>query len=462
MRATTIIVAASVTLTNAFDFQLPFKVPFFKTAVETSPDVPTTPRIAIIGAGAGGSSAAFWIARAGLKEDVQVDVYEKNDYIGGRSTTVHPYGLKELDPIELGGSIFVRANKNMWRASQEFNLTLKDFKGDKGNTGFWDGQSLYLTVGDSWWDTLKMIWRYGLNSPRRTDSIVKSVVSRYLSLYEAQTHKFENITTLAEDLDFLEFTSKDTATYFDEQGVSPIFVNEVIEAATRVNYGQNADQIHALEGAVSLAATGATQVEGGNWQIFEHFLKNSTATIHLSTEVTSITRSLNSWLLTSSKSATPVRYDAIILAAPLHQTSIDLPPSITKQVPEQPYVRLHVTLLTTNSSSVNPEYLGLAANAKIPATLLTTYQGYRTGGLKPEFNSLSYHGKVKLGDREEWSVKIFSEEEITKEWLQKVFSGSVGWVHKKVWNAYPKLPPTTTFAPVKLADGFYYVNAFEP
>lgn len=30
------------------------------------------------------------------------------------------------------------------------------------------------------------------------------------------------------------------------------------------------------------------------------------------------------------------------------------------------------------------------------------------------------------------------------------------------WDAYPKLPPTTTFPPVKLDAGLYYVNAFEP
>ena len=30
------------------------------------------------------------------------------------------------------------------------------------------------------------------------------------------------------------------------------------------------------------------------------------------------------------------------------------------------------------------------------------------------------------------------------------------------WDAYPVLPPTDTFPPIKLAKGFYYVNAFEP
>ena len=48
--------------------------------------LPQSPRIAIIGAGAGGSSAAFWIAKAkeryGL--DVVVDIFERSDYVGGR------------------------------------------------------------------------------------------------------------------------------------------------------------------------------------------------------------------------------------------------------------------------------------------------------------------------------------------------------------------------------------------
>jgi prenylcysteine oxidase / farnesylcysteine lyase len=30
------------------------------------------------------------------------------------------------------------------------------------------------------------------------------------------------------------------------------------------------------------------------------------------------------------------------------------------------------------------------------------------------------------------------------------------------WDAYPVLPPVTTFPPIQLAKGLYYVNAFEP
>lgn len=51
---------------------------------------------------------------------------------------------------------------------------------------------------------------------------------------------------------------------------------------------QNVDEIHMLEGACSLAATGASSVKGGNFQIFENFLGRSDAKVHLNTTVCTI------------------------------------------------------------------------------------------------------------------------------------------------------------------------------
>lgn len=60
--------------------------------------------------------------------------------------------------------------------------------------------------------------------------------------------------------------------------------------------------------------------------------------------------------------------------------------------------------------------------------MLTTYEGVRKGGKEPEFNSLSYLGLVR---EDEWTVKIFSQQRISDEWLQNVFNGQVGWVYRK-------------------------------
>ncbi|KAJ7770829.1 Prenylcysteine lyase-domain-containing protein [Mycena maculata] len=442
-------------------FQLPFKVPFFNSSQQPlRPAVASKPRIAIIGAGAGGTSAAFWIAKAQERFgiDVEVDLYEKESYIGGRSTTVYPYENTSLPATELGASIFVKANKNLWRAVDEFNLTRRDFRDEKG-LGIWDGEKLLFTTSGgwwSWWDSAKALFRYGFQSPRRTQTFVSEMISQFLTLYSAETPKWDNITHLSSSLGWSELVSQSTSEYLKAEGVSNQFISELVEASTRVNYGQNADEIHALEGACSLAPTGASAVEGGNFQIFEQFLKHSRANVYINTSVNSISPAASGqWSLDSDRGSET--YRAIILAAPWHSTNIELPVSV--RISPQPYVHLHVTLFTTTLPSIPPQSFSLPASTKIPPMLLTTFEGARNGGPEPEFNSISYHGLIRDG---EWVVKIFSKARISDKWLSKMFDGEIGWVHRKEWDAYPVLPPTSSFPDVTLAHGLYYVNSFEP
>lgn len=98
MHITTAVVVACALAEVGHAFKLPFgiqlpwanahvnsqQLPLAISIEHEEPEVPSN-RIAIIGAGAGGSSAAFWIGKAkerwGL--DVEVDVFEANDYVGG-------------------------------------------------------------------------------------------------------------------------------------------------------------------------------------------------------------------------------------------------------------------------------------------------------------------------------------------------------------------------------------------
>ncbi|KAI0777409.1 FAD/NAD(P)-binding domain-containing protein [Trametes elegans] len=474
--------ASAIVPTYAFTFS------FFGSSQQTTLNrklpneaVTNTNRIAIIGAGAGGSSAAFWIAKAkeryGL--DVEVDVYEKNAFIGGRSTTVFPYEDESLEPVELGASIFVAANKNLQRAAKEFALDLVDFEDNANDvTGIWDGDVFVLTVGGNsvwsgWLDKIKLLWRYGYQAPTKTQAIVSTMLERFATLYDSTGPRWSNISSVVSELGWDEVTARSTSEYLDSQGIDKRWTRELIEAATRVNYGQNSDKIHALEGLCSVAADGGVSVKGGNWKIFESFVKESGANAFLNTTVTAISRdSADSPFVVETASSLENRsYRAVILAAPFHQTAIKVGPAIA-QVPEQPYVHLHVTLLSTSSPTPNPAYFKLGSSDKTPTTVLTTYNGVRErGGAEPEFNSLSYHGAIAGQDgtayknaqgEGEWVVKIFSKARVEDEWLKNMFDGKVGWVLRKEWDAYPVLPPTITFPPVKLAEGLYYVNAFEP
>lgn len=83
-------------------------------------------RVAIIGAGPGGSSTAFFLSKAQEKlqslgrenEGFEVTVFEREERIGGRTAVVHPYFDKSLPAIELGASIFADVNKNLKRAAK--------------------------------------------------------------------------------------------------------------------------------------------------------------------------------------------------------------------------------------------------------------------------------------------------------------------------------------------------------
>jgi hypothetical protein len=48
--------------------------------------------------------------------------------------------------MELGASIFVKANKNLWKASNEFNLTRRTLRDENYEIGIWDGEKLRISV----------------------------------------------------------------------------------------------------------------------------------------------------------------------------------------------------------------------------------------------------------------------------------------------------------------------------
>ena len=58
---------------------------------------------------------------------------------------MYPYNDTSLKPVELGASIFVDRNKNMVRATKEFDLEVKSFEVGK-ELGVWDGSQFLVTV----------------------------------------------------------------------------------------------------------------------------------------------------------------------------------------------------------------------------------------------------------------------------------------------------------------------------
>lgn len=87
--------------------------------------------IGVLGAGAAGASTAYYAHEFAASHllNVNTTVYERKSYVGGRSTTV--YALDDPnEPVELGASIFVRVNYNLYDAAQKFGLQMQSMGKD--------------------------------------------------------------------------------------------------------------------------------------------------------------------------------------------------------------------------------------------------------------------------------------------------------------------------------------------
>ncbi len=68
---------------------------------------------------------------------------------------------------------------------------------------------------------------------------VKSMIDRYLTLYSPSAAKpFHNISEVISSLDWEGLTAQTTSEYLDLQSIDRKWTRELVEAATRVNYGQ--------------------------------------------------------------------------------------------------------------------------------------------------------------------------------------------------------------------------------
>ncbi len=108
-------------------------------------------RIAIIGSGAAGSSAAFFLHKQLLtlahRDKVEITIYEKESKVGGRATIIHPYHDSKYDPVEIGASIYISANLHLVRAIKQFNLIREYREIDDNHVSYlYDGKTILVDM----------------------------------------------------------------------------------------------------------------------------------------------------------------------------------------------------------------------------------------------------------------------------------------------------------------------------
>jgi len=351
-------------------------------------------------------------------------------------------------------------------------------------------------------------------------NLVKTTVDSFLSLYSrsfvsSPLSPFTSYANFSTSFNLLPPAQQYASDFFAQEGVSELLTNELISAGTQVNYGTPINEIHGLGALVSLAANGAVSVKGGNKRIFEEFVLRSGADIRLETKVKEILKldgdekkrekgsnqGRAKWVIKTSDGKGGGVYDvsfaqtvsllrsrrqltlllqAVIMAAPFHQTGISIPQLASSHIPPpQPYVKLYITILLTNATHPLPSYFSLKDNSNVPNSIFSTFTTKQSSNetRKPSFNSLNYLKPLRweLGfpydptNSTVHVVKIFSSTSLlpnTTNELNDLFGeGNVLRVIEKEWLSYPKLSPIVDaekeLARVKLDEGLYYVNGME-
>ncbi|KAI1861499.1 hypothetical protein JX265_009466 [Neoarthrinium moseri] len=471
-------------------------------------------QVAIIGAGAAGSSTAYHIRKYANEEGIAVNItlFEKTSRIGGRTLTVNAYD-DVAQPVELGASIFVDVNHILCNATRDFNLPVISPGADEaGLLGIWDGDKfVYQQDSESWewWSLAKLFWKYG-TAPYYTRKLVHETVATFLKLYQEPYFPFRSLTTRAYELGLAKITGV-TGQQFLAQNKASCSIYPTRAASltlcTRVNYASNLAYIHGLSTMVSMAPEGAMAVAGGNWQIFSNMVLESGAHVYLNSSVASIKRTdgkspgstASKYMIQTTDAAAVdaepvgqgVEFDDVVIATPYQFSNIahedDL---IQHPIDKIPYATLHVTLFAS-PFRFSPAFFNQEPATEVPISVLTTLgEGEEPrpgseGAGKAGFFSATLV-KVVMNpktQRKEWVYKIFSPEAVTPEFLSSLLGVQIpdafvratdvedeeeydvvepiSWYHAVVFHPYPQELPRVTFQDPILREGLYYTSGIE-
>ncbi|XP_077161358.1 prenylcysteine oxidase 1 [Paroedura picta] len=427
-------------------------------------------RIAVIGAGIGGTSAAYFL-RQRFGKDVQIDVFERGD-VGGRLATVNLEG----EDYEAGGAVIHLLNLHMKHFVKELGLAVPKSQG--GLMGIYNGDE-FVFEESSWyiWNFVKLLWRYWLN-PLRMYMWVEEILDKFMRIYRYQAHDYafsssESLLHALGGAEFLQMLNQSVEESMQKSGFSQKFINEIVTSAMRVNYGQGAN-INGFVGAVSLAGAdnGLWSIEGGNKLVCTGLLYASKAKLIPGT-VISIeektrqngrsggTMQLYEVTYNSTSGLARDAYNIILIATPLNRkianiTFLNFNPPIAEF--SRPY---HQTVATFVHGHINSSFFGYQDPSYFNLHGIFTMENP-----KLFINSMGIVSPVK--DRKDASNpllgpqvwKIFSPQPLTREQMNLLFL-SYDTTTVKVWLAYPHYSPPEKCPPVILHRRMYYVNSIE-
>jgi len=310
--------------------------------------------------------------------------------------------------------------------------------------------------------------RYGLESALKLEYFVDNMLKSFTGIYSKLDNSDKYYKTVEEILKDMSPVSKTgevstemkdltSVTLKDKLvnlGVGDLLIDEMVTVATRVNYGQMPNSLHAFVGAVGLAGMDGElwAVEGGNKNVVR-CASMKTRSKNLRGEVTAEFR------LKVDLEGSESRYetvDVVVIATPLtfDVANIKLPGGVKQ---DQFPGHYHTTVATVVQGNLIPEAVGFKEGSSYTTTNFYLSDDSDIVSIA-KLSPVDYN--PDLDDNLPSVYKIFSKREFTETELSFMFS-DIKFSHSVPWLAYPEYTTSDDFSSFELSPGLYYLNRME-
>lgn len=387
---------------------------------------------------------------------------EKSDRIGGRVRSISLHGKR----FEAGASILHSSNRYAEKLCQELGLSHRKsdpMDKDPGLLAIFDGKEFVISESESTIITLyRFARRYGMDM-FRIQSLIHQMIEDFSRIYVYQNNgiAFSHVDDLLSAMNY-KFPALLRKTFYDHllnASISSLTAEELVQAISIVNYGQEVRNMHAFVGSVSSAGadfTGSTwNIDGGNERLPQLLTQKSGAKVLLNTDVQHVELLSNGSFVLKDSNHNEMVYDAVIIAHPLSLSEIQFhgftPDEVQRISNEKQMGKYQRTVATFVSGKRSGNYSVPGVSNIIVSN--EKFFFHSIGRLHP----VSTEGKGITSD----VFKIFSSEPLTQDQLSVLFD-RIDDVHVVDWNAYPHYYLLHDRNPVlRLRDGLIYVNAIE-
>ena len=453
-----------------------------------------TPKIAIIGAGIGGASAAHHLHQlARIYFPLEITVFEKEPYIGGQilSTTLrHDPNRKDM---ELGASSFLDNDRCLVEAAREVGLRSRPRKTRISKRfGLWNGPHLLIS-GPYKAPDLESRWRSPLG--RLVDRIRTSRLKGFFNRAISHIFLALGLTDKRAEEDFYNAQMLDPLRSADEHHL-PALRTDSVAFHEMAKLSAQHPMMRKLDNVTGPAAAGTAKpmsIVEGNWRLPNRMLKISEAKVSSKSPVQQIThKGDGKWQvqvresLGNQEDGMKTRtedFDYVIITTPFEISDIELdPPSIG--IPNRlsrAFKERHITYFTCKrriaptyfnqpTDSVLPEDIFISQDTSSENVLIsvTVEDEVNEAMLSCVINYPYFLYKVTStrAMSDEDIAALFGEENLailTREEYRNIVlirEADMDWIHRQAWpHVGPANGGDSRPGGLEIAENLYYLPA---